>query len=286
MNLNALEKIWLWYAGTYSSRTAAEGGEVKEIFCATLWNKKDPQGILEEDESNEWYILKMEAFDGDNMLCDDFLNKKSYEKLKSRMLRNTITRSIFWANYHSRSVSVEGVLYSTFNTYKILPFNPHIIKSYTDTADMGDDYLCSVTYAEYERLKYVLDIVYTQDSNEVTEPLLAETFENNEVTEAKIESNNGGRAFARNVERISKENGNYRIKFIWFHQSKNKDARIKANSNNVQTMVIYPDNWHERWPEYYDAMTTYLASGKNKHDDAPDTTTGIVETKSPPKMWV
>jgi predicted phage terminase large subunit-like protein len=279
-NAAALEKIWLWYAGTYSSRISAEGGEVKEIFCATLWSNKDPQGILEQDEKDEWYILKMEAWNGETMLCNDILNKQSYDKLKARMIKNPITKSTFWANYHSKSVSVEGALYSKFNTYSILPFEPHTIKSYTDTADMGDDYLCCIIYAEYEQLKYVLDVVYTQDPNEITEPLLAAVFENNNVNEATIESNNGGRAFARNVERICKENKHYNTEFIWFYQSKNKEARIKSNSNNVQTLVVYPEDWAVRWPEYYDAMTTYLAKGKNKQDDAPDTTTGVVENRS------
>jgi len=284
MNPAALEKIWLWYAGTYSSRSSAEGGEVKEIFCATLWSDKDPQGVLERDEPNEWYILKMEAFDGKNMLCDDFLNKKAYDKLKSRMIKNTITKSVFFANYHGKSVSIEGRLYSDFLTYKSLPTDAYNVKSYTDTADMGEDFLCSVIYFEHERLKYVIDVVYTQEPNEVTEPLLADTFETDNVSEAKIESNNGGRAFARNVERISKENGNHGIKFIWFHQSRNKEARIKANSNNVQTKVVFPEDWMHRWPGYYNAMTSHMAIGKNKHDDAPDTTTGIVEEKRGPGM--
>lgn len=286
MNIAALDKIWIWYAGTYTSRNSADGGNVKEIFCATLWNEKDPQGRLEKDEPDEWYLLKMEAFDGDKMLCDDFLNIEQYSKLKTRMLKNPVTKSIFWANYHSRAVNIEGVLYSNFNTYRKLPFVPGAVKSYTDTADQGDDYLCSIIYAEYENLKYVLDVIYTQAPNEVTEPLLAEKFEQNGVTEAKIESNNGGRAFARNVERICNEGGNYSIRFIWFHQSRNKDARIKANSNTVQTTVMFPENWAELWPEYYEAMTTYLSAGKNKYDDAPDTTTGIVENKKRRGMMV
>ncbi|MBJ0803824.1 hypothetical protein JFE10_15860, partial [Enterococcus faecalis] len=32
------------------------------------------------------------------------------------------------------------------------------------------------------------------------------------------------------------------------------------------------------WPEFYEAMTTYQREGKNRHDDAPDAVTGIVET--------
>ena len=41
--------------------------------------------------------------------------------------------------------------------------------------------------------------------------------------------------------------------------------------------IYYPADWKNRWPEYYKAMTTYQREGKNKHDDGPDTTTGIAE---------
>ncbi|MEN6418114.1 MAG: hypothetical protein ABFC73_04245, partial [Clostridiaceae bacterium] len=42
--------------------------------------------------------------------------------------------------------------------------------------------------------------------------------------------------------------------------------------------VLFPADWQSRWPEYYTAMTTYQAEGRNPHDDAPDATTGIAET--------
>ncbi len=41
--------------------------------------------------------------------------------------------------------------------------------------------------------------------------------------------------------------------------------------------IYYPINWRDRWPEYYGAMNKYQREGKNKHDDAPDATTGIAE---------
>ena len=41
-----------------------------------------------------------------------------------------------------------------------------------------------------------------------------------------------------------------------------------------------PSDWRTRFPDYYKAMTTYQREGKNKHDDAPDATTGIAETMS------
>ena len=99
----------------------------------------------------------------------------------------------------------------------------------------------------------------------------------NDTNIAKIESNNGGRAFARNIERISKDIGNHKLKVTWFHQSKNKEARIKSNSSTVNNCIVFPDDWHIKWPEFYDHVTNYLAEGKNKHDDSVDVLTGIVE---------
>src|SRR5699024_8027812 len=115
---------------------------------------------------------------------------------------------------------------------------------------------------------------------EETEPNTAKMLYENEVNKADIESNNGGRGFARAVERILKEKySSNKTKINWFHQSKNKQARILTNSTWVMGHIYYTVNWRDRWPEYYKAMVTYQREGKNKHEDAPDATTGIAETK-------
>ena len=46
--------------------------------------------------------------------------------------------------------------------------------------------------------------------------------------------------------------------------------------------IYFPSNWKDRWPEYYNAMIKYQREGKNKHDDAPDATTGISEMINKP----
>lgn len=113
---------------------------------------------------------------------------------------------------------------------------------------------------------------------EITEKETAERHKKFIVNNARIESNNGGSGFARNVRRISGEIGNYATIFSWFHQSKNKKARILSNSSWVQNHIYFPFNWRDRFPEYYAAMTKYQREGKNAHDDAPDATTGVAET--------
>lgn len=113
---------------------------------------------------------------------------------------------------------------------------------------------------------------------EVTEPAVAKMLYEDKVNIADIESNNGGRGFARQVERILHEKyRTNRVQINWFHQSKNKKARILSNSTWVMNHVYFPVNWKDRFPEYYEAMTKYQKEGKNLHDDAPDATTGIAE---------
>ena len=116
---------------------------------------------------------------------------------------------------------------------------------------------------------------------EVTENTVAHALYINGVNKAKCESNNGGRGFARSVRRILLEKlGTNKCVIKWFHQSKNKQARILSNATWVMEHIYFPVGWQNRWSDYYEAMTKYQREGKNKHDDAPDSTTGIAEDLS------
>ncbi|WP_284071449.1 phage terminase large subunit [Clostridiisalibacter paucivorans] len=152
------------------------------------------------------------------------------------------------------------------------------IRNYTDTADQGNDYLCSIDYGVYQGEAYVLNVLYTKEAMEITEEETAKMLHEDGVNNADIESNNGGRGFARQVERILKEKfKSNKVQINPFHQSKNKKARILSNATWVMNHIYFPINWADRFPEYHAAMTKYQKEGKNLHDDAPDATTGIAE---------
>jgi predicted phage terminase large subunit-like protein len=178
------------------------------------------------------------------------------------------------------TIDLIGRLYQNLKTYENLPKNDQgeilgEIKNYTDTADEGDCYLCSINYLEYEKQAYILNILYTQDAMEVTESATAKLLEG--VKEANIESNNGGRGFARAVQVKCREFNNYRTVINWFHQSGNKDARINTWSAWVQQNIYFPLNWSVRWPDFYKHITMFIRNGENKYKDAPDVLTGIGE---------
>jgi hypothetical protein len=72
--------------------------------------------------------------------------------------------------------------------------------------------------------------------------------EADEVDEAEFESNNGGRGFARNVERLLKERGARRCVIKDKPQTQNKEARILASSAWVNRHVFMPRGWKQAVP--------------------------------------
>ena len=108
---------------------------------------------------------------------------------------------------------------------------------------------------------------------EHTESLVAAMLSKAGTRQVYVESNNGGRGFARALQRLLP-----RVRVEWFHQSGNKEARILSNSATVLHNLRMPKDWHLRWPEFYAHLTTFKRLLKaNSHDDAADTITGIVE---------
>lgn len=274
-NANLLEEHWEWFSKTMLSRFEKLGCGAKLIIIMTRWSSADLAGRALEYLSSKGFKIRHINFkaikeDG-SLLCEEILNHKAIDMLKS------IQGDIFSANYQQAPLDLKGRLYNGFKTYTKQPVFD-IIKAYIDTADTGADYLCSIVYGVHDQEAYILDVIYTQDSMEITEVAVANQMIKYKVNRADIESNNGGRSFARNVKRILKENYKWVITVIkWFHQSDNKQARIFSNSGWVQEHIYYPENWMDRWPDYYKAMKTYVREGKNPHDDAPDATTGVAE---------
>lgn len=98
--------------------------------------------------------------------------------------------------YQGHPSSREGLLYGlNFAEYDDLPHEIVRRGNYTDTADTGDDYLCSLSYAvDADGAIYITDAVYTREPMEVSEPLVAEMLLRSDTRQAAVESNNGAAA--------------------------------------------------------------------------------------------
>lgn len=261
-------------------RNRVNSRETPIIIIMQRLHEHDLCGYLQGLEPDEWRILSLpciyEDESGQKQPLWEF--KHTLDELDKIRQANSF---VFDTQYMQNPTPIEGLMYAGFKTYDTLPIDEGkpLQKCYIDTADTGADWLCAICYNEYRSGNcYVTDILFTDKPMEYTEPMTAQMLTQNGTKEAIIESNNGGRGFRRNVERIIRGMGNRLTTFRDLTQTANKASRIFSHSAEVQNMVHFPRGWETMWPQYREAMVSYRKEGGNLHDDAPDCTTGIVES--------
>lgn len=288
---------WEWYTSVVRTRMHNTS---RELIVFTRWHEDDLIGTLlrtepcrelrslkdiDEADKDTWLVLNFEALKAsppteiDPREVDEALwpEQQSRELLIAKRRLDPVR---FEAMYQGHPSTKEGLLYGdNFREYEMLPRDVVARGAYVDTADMGDDYLCAVAYVvDTDGVIYVTDVVYSRESMEHTECLVAAMFRANNTLRAAVESNNGGRGFARALQRLEP-----RVHIEWFHQSGNKEARILSNSATVLHTLRMPRDWAQRWPEFYAHLTTFRRLFRsNRHDDAADVLTGIVEREVTP----
>ncbi len=281
---------WEWYTSVVKTRLHNHSSE---LIVFTRWHRQDIVGMIAEYEkivplktisdkfeNDVWYSLNFKAIKEDDPFELD--QRKRGEALwpqrHSISLLETKRRldpQTFESLYQGNPISIEGLLYGdNFKTYADLPETISKRASYTDTADTGDDYLCSVCYVvDTDDVIYVTDVVFSKLEMEFTETAVAVMLKRNETRKAWIESNNGGRGFARSVQSLVPE-----CDVEWFFQSANKESRILTNSSSVLKHIRMPSDWAVRWSEFYREITLYRRTFRaNRNHDAADVLTGIIE---------
>ena len=202
------------------------------------------------------------------------------------MAKRKLDEVQFECLYQGNPGSAAGRLYSIFKTYTDWrEWGTFVSRgNYTDCSDKGDDNLCSISYIKVRsnqirddrgRFVYlfcVTDVIYTDEPIEVTTQSVPMMMNRNATEYAFIESNNGGRAFAKIIE--PKTGATIKS----FTQTHNKESRIITNAGLVTFHIIMPFDWETRFPKFYESVTGFLRKfSANAHDDAEDCLTGIIE---------
>lgn len=257
------------------------------IIIMQRLHEHDLCGYLQEIEPDEWTVLSLPVIQVNPETGEEHAlwpMKHTLEEL--RKLRE-INPVVFETQYMQNPIPAEGLMYHEFKTYSVqeLPSGNAAQQRwcYVDTADTGSDYLCAICFINTPECVYVTDVLYTQDPMEKTEVLLAKMLTENSISECLIESNNGGRQFARNVKgKVRMNLRNFKTVIHTFTQTKNKAVRIYSNSALVNSDVAFPEGWDKKWREFYNAIMSYRKDNKRKstHDDAPDALTGVVEMRN------
>ena len=285
----ALSKIWVWLSGTFSSRNAALGGDVKEIFCATLWGEQDPQMILQETEPGEWYILSMPIYDAetDKMLCPDMMSKEAYLKLKRRMEVDSRTKMIFQANYHCVALSDDETKVfpvSSLKRYREFPpdeyeegeeGNPdkkienYFTIAFADTADEGVDNFAMPIARVYGNRVYIFDAIFDQENLTIQEGQVQGKVKEHRISELAIETNSFGAYFARRVRELIPG-----LEVFGQFAKAKKIARILANAGLIKLFFYFPEEPNPTLQRFMNQVCKLMKTS-TKEDDAPDSLSGL-----------
>lgn len=289
-----LEKTWNWVTSTHLSRLEAG---CPQIYIMTRWSKRDPLGMLFEKDGvdvekgimKDWFVVVIPALDEKgNSFCETVKTTEEYLHLKK------ITDSYIWdAEFMQSPVEAKGLVFpaESLNRFTLKEINKYldskyeeefdVIIGYTDTADEGTDYLASGTLAIIGDKGYLIDVVFTQDPIEVTQPLVAQMIIATDQRMHRVESNNGGKGFGMKIKELVRDSGSL-CNVKWKLNSTNKETRILMNSGVVKEFFYFREDYElgSDYDKFMGFLTSYVRLGKNKHDDAADMITGLAEMVS------
>lgn len=275
------ERINQRFENTIRSRVNSRNTPI--IIIMQRLHEHDLCGYLMEKEPEEWEVLSLPAIykDETGKECALWPMKHTLEELYKRREVNPL---VFDTQYMQDPAPKEGMLYSMgFKTYTpdMLPSGQNALKryNYTDTADTGADFYASINFIDTPEFVYVINVLFTQASMEVTEKKEAEMLTLDNIKLCMIESNNGGRQHARSVKTLLRTlYKNFKCAIVTLTQTANKQSRIYSNSACVQNDILFPEGWERKWPSFYAQLMSYRKDNKKKQfDDAADCLTGVYE---------
>ncbi|MCI8442557.1 MAG: phage terminase large subunit [Provencibacterium sp.] len=271
-----------WYDTVANTRLHNDS---QQLITLTRWHPDDLAGVLLRREPEAWMVVKFPAIkEGESTEYDPrepgealWPERHSLERLLAIKKHNP---HVFQSLYQQNPKPAEGLLFpieslQQFALPDIKEWQPDGIIAVADVADTGRDYYCMLVACQFGTELYIVDAVYTQAQVEVTEPLTIGMLQQWPVSRFRVESNNGGRLFAKGIR--EKYSGMAYIEDI--PTTSNKETRILTASGQIKEHIhfrndVTSDSDYQR---FLDHLAGYTIQGPNEHDDAPDAATMLIE---------
>ena len=261
------DRINQWKESTHDSRF--ESG-CKRIDIGTRWSVNDVIGRNIDSGSYEKQITVKALDDQDRSFCESVMTTDEYLDKRKKT-----AHEIWCAEYQQEPVDISG---RTFTDLRMIDKDEfEKIKDqiegcigYVDTADAGQDYTAMIIGAVIKNELFIVDYVFTRDNTDITIPLIASKLDNWSVNYCRVESNNIGAMFGRQLQQMVKS-----TKILLVHNSQNKITRIIMQSAFIQNKFIFVKNGDNHHELFMQNLLSFTKEGKNKNDDSPDCSAGL-----------
>lgn len=259
------------------------------IDIGTRWSKSDVIGENMESGHYDLSIVVSALTKEDESFCEDVKTTEEYKAIRQK-LTNRNSLEIWLAEYMQEPAEIQGLLFrpSDIKRFKMEDFAKEttIIKNdqeqsliqstlgYVDPAEGGGDGLAAIFGRMIPKKVFITDVVYSMDTVEVTEPLIALKFEKNKCDAIKIEKNGNGSGFVRDMRKLIRED-----KVFTVTNSVNKGIRIWNEYGFIIEHFYFLEESEYLPGSDYDKfmrnLFAYMKIGDNQQDGAPDATAGL-----------
>lgn len=275
LSKDRLDSLWDKYTNDLKSRKKLG---CKEIHIATRWSVHDPIGRLERQyEGNpRAKFFALPALNENDESNFDYDYGVGFDTKYFLDMRNSLDDVSWKCLFQNQPIEREGLL---FPEEELLYYNgvlpdgePDRKVSVCDIAWGGGDSLSMPICYVYGEDAYVVDVVFNNGDKEVTRPIVVGKLKQHLPHQIRFEANNGGDEYADKVDEMLRKEG---IKLNISHRkapsTSSKLSRIIQAAPDIKKLYFL-DKKHrsKEYSKFMKELTSFMQTGKNKHDDAAD----------------
>ncbi len=255
-----------------------------ELMVGTRWNVFDPLGrIKDQYEDVAMYRFRViSALDENDESNFNYDFGVGFSTEYYHDMRESIDDATWWAKYMGQPYVREGLLFppTELNYYNgTLPDGtPDRILSVIDVAWGGGDSLSMRLGYVFGDECYIHDVVFNKGDKTITRPLVVGKIKRHMPHQVQVEANNGGAEYCEDIdELLLKDNIHVNMSFRKAPNTMSKLARIIQVAPEIKKLYFL-NNKHSdtEYKAFMRELTSFVMTGKNKHDDAPDSLAMLV----------
>jgi len=276
LSKDRLDNLWEKYTNDLKSRKKMG---CKEIHIATRWSVHDVIGRLQEQYKDDprAKFLSFPALNENEESNFDYMYGVGYDTKYFLDMRESLDDVSWKCLYMNEPIEREGLLFpeDELNYYNgVLPEGGLVAKyAACDVAWGGGDSLSMPIAYEYDDGSvYVVDVVFNKGDKTVTRPIVVGKLKRHLPHQVMFEANNGGDEYCDKVDEELKKSGvRLHLRHRKAPSNQSKLARIIQAAPDIKT-YYFLDKKHrsKEYAAFMKELTSFVQTGKNKHDDAPD----------------
>lgn len=256
-----------------------------ELMVGTRWNILDPLGRIQElyRDDPAYRFIVIPALNEKDESNFDYKYGVGFSTEYYHDMRNNIDRGTWWAKYMGSPYAREGLLFPAdeLQYYNgVLPDGePDRIVAACDVAWGGGDYLSMPICYCFGDAWYIHDVVFSNLDKTVTQPLVEGKLAQHLPHSGVFEANNGGHEYCSTIDtRLRDKHIRLNLSSRPAPSNTGKVARIVKVAPEIKHMFfINPKYASQEYREFMRWLCTFVITGKNEHDDAPDSLAMLVD---------